>query len=209
MVEEQLPYAITQELLREALNRDTKMKMLMEDIQAGVCRKALTGYINMFEELLVVNRLVVLGDHQLGHMGVDKTLGLLRELCWFPGMQAMAKQYVESCIPCLAAIPSTPQVPITATDLPDRSWQHMHADFKGPIGGSYYLRTIINKYSKYSVVEVCKSTSWEVMRPMLDRAMGMLGIVDSMTTDNGPPYNSHEFTKYAKAMWFRHRKCTP
>ena len=39
--------------------------------------------------------------------------------------------------------------------------------------------------------------------------MGMLGIVDSMTTDNGPPYNSHEFTKYAKTMGFRHRKCTP
>ena len=225
VVEEQLPYAITKDVLREALARDAKIMMLTEDIQTGACRKALTGYINVFEELSLVDGLVVRGDHQLvipeelqplvvqlaheGHMGVDKTLGLLRESCWFPGMQIMAKEYVESCIPCQAAISSTPQEPMKATDLPDRPWQHVHADFKGPIGGSYYLHTIIDEYSKYPVVEVCKSTSWEVMRPMLDRAMGMLGIVDSMTTDNGPPYNSNEFSKYAKAMGFRHRKCTP
>ena len=66
-----------------------------------------------------------------------------------------------------------------------------------------------DEYSKYPVVEVCKSTSWEVMRPMLDRAMATFGIVESITTDNGPPYNSHEFTSYARNMGFRHRKCTP
>ena len=94
VVDEQLPYAITKEVLRNNVTKEAKMKMLVEDIQAGVCRKALTGFINVFEELSVVDGLVVRGDHQLvipgelqplvvqlaheGHMGVDKTLGLLR-----------------------------------------------------------------------------------------------------------------------------------
>jgi hypothetical protein len=225
VVDEQLPQAITREVLRDAITKDSVMKMLAEDIEAGACRKALTGFTHVFGELAIVDGLVVRGEHQLviprelqplvvqlaheGHMGVDKTLGLLRESCWFPGMQVMVKEYVESCIPCQAAIPSTPQEPMKATELPDKPWQHVHADFKGPIGGSYYLHTIIDEYSKYPVVEVCKSTSWEAMKPMLDRALGTFGIVESMTTDNGPPYNSQEFTDYAKTMGFRHRKCTP
>ena len=225
VVEEQLPPAITREVLRKATGKDPKLQMLVEDIQASVCRKALTEYTQVFEELSVVDGMVVRGDHQLiipeelqvlvvqlaheGHMGADKTLGLLRETCWFPKMHMMVKEYVESCLPCQAAIPGTQQEPMKETQLPDRPWQHVHADFKGPIGGKFYLHTIIDEYSKYPVVEVCTSTSWEQMEPMLERALGMFGNVESLTSDNGPPYSSHEFAKYVKKEGIRHRLCTP
>jgi hypothetical protein len=224
-VEEQLPAAITMDILREATSKDNKLKMLMADIEAGECRKGLTRFTQVFDELKVEDGVVLRGDQlvipdelqalavELAHeghaLGYMKTLGLLRETCWFPGMGEMVRQYVETCKACLAAVPGTQQEPLHPTELPDRPWQHIHGDYKGPIGGKYYLHTFIDQYTKYPVVAVCTSTNWEQMEPMLENALGMFGNVESLTTDNGPPYNSHKFAVFAKKMGFRHRKCTP
>ena len=85
---------------------------------------------------------------------------------------------------------------VKITMLPDHAWQHVHADFKGPIGKRYYLHTFIDQFSKYPVVEVCNSTSWSHMEPQLDRVTGMIGNMEVLVTDGGPPYSSNEFAKY-------------
>ena len=69
-----------------------------------------------------------------GHLGQDKTLGLLRETCWFPRMGDLVHKLVSTCRPCLAAVPGTLKEPLKPTLLPDGPWQQVHADYKGPIG---------------------------------------------------------------------------
>ena len=61
-----------------------------------------------------------------------------------------------------------------------------------------------DQYSKYPVVEVCTSTSWEQMQPMLENAMGLLGNVEMLTSDGGPLYDSRVFKRFAKSMGFKH-----
>ena len=224
LVEEQLPPAVTRHMLREACGKDKTMKMLVEDIVKGECRNSLTRYRQVFQELTIVDGMVVRGNQLVipeelqaivvqlaheGHPGFERTLGLLRESTWFPGMSSMVRTYVETCRPCQAAVPGTGQEPLKPTLLPDRPWQMVHADFKGPIGKKYYLHTVIDQYSKFPMVEVCTSTSWEQMEPMLENAMSMLGNVEQLTTDGGPPYDSHGFEMFAKRMGFKHHICTP
>ena len=93
--------------------------------------------------------------------------------------------------------------------LPDRPWQWVHADFKGPIGKRYYLHTIIDQYTKYPVVDIVASTSWEEMEPVVEKNMAMFGNVEKLTTDGGPPYNSKGFATYVKQMGITHHICTP
>ena len=93
--------------------------------------------------------------------------------------------------------------------LPDRPWQKLHADFKGPIAGSYYLHVVIDQYSKYPEVDVLTSTSFEKLRPALDRIFSTHGIPENLTTDNGPPYASHAMSEYAKHMGFELTPVTP
>ena len=223
VVEEMLPVAVTREMVKEATAKDTTLMMIMEDLSKGVCRKSLTRYTQVFEELTVVDGMVVRGDRlvipaelqamvvQLAHethQGFDKTLSLLRESNWFPGMSDMVRQYVETCFACQVSEPRTGQEPLKPNLLPERPWQHLHADFKGPIGKSYYLHTIIDQYSKFPVVEVCKSTNWESMEPMLETALDMIGNVDRLTTDGGPPYDSRAFKKFMKERGVTHHICT-
>ena len=102
----------------------------------------------------------------------------------------MVTQLVESCLPCLAAVPTNKLQPLKMTKLPKGPWQVVHADFKGPIGNQYYLHTMIDQYSKYPMVKVCKNTSWEDMEPMLKNAITTMGTMDKLISDGGPPYNS-------------------
>ena len=58
-------------------------------------------------------------------------------------------------------------------------------------------------------MEVCNSTSWSQMEPQLDRVTGMMGNMEVLVTDGGPPYSSNEFAKYMKRRGIRHHTCTP
>ena len=118
-------------------------------------------------------------------------------------------KFVSTCRPCLRAMPRTLKEPLKPTLLPDRPWQQVHAEYKGPIGKRYYLHTFIDQFSKYLVVEVCDNTSWAKMEPQLDRVTGLLGNMDVLIPDGGPPYNSHDFKKYVEKKGIKHHLCAP
>ena len=56
--------------------------------------------------------------------------------------------------------------------MPEKPWQIMAADFKGPIGGrdGYYFHVTIDTYSRYPEVACVKTTSFEKLKPALDEA---------------------------------------
>jgi hypothetical protein len=117
--------------------------------------------------------------------------------------------YVESCIACLAAIPRNTPVPLEPNFLPERAWQNLHADFKGPIGGRYYFHVLIDQFSKYPEVDILTSTSFGKLKPKLDHILSHQGIPERITADNGPPYPGHEMAMYAKEMGFVMDLVTP
>jgi hypothetical protein len=44
---------------------------------------------------------------------------------------------------------------------------------------------------------------------LLDKTFSIFGIPKELKSDNGPPFNSQEFRKFADNMRFKHRKITP
>ena len=124
-------------------------------------------------------------------------------------MRKQVQDFVASCLPCNTAQPHTHPVPLQPNFLPDRPWQKVHADFKGPIGGKYYLHAVIDQYSKFPEVDLVSSTSFNKLKPILDRIFSTHGIPESLATDNGPPYSSHEIAEYAKEMGFKLSPVSP
>ena len=101
MVEDQLPTAVTKKMMQHATQKDKELQKVMEDVKTGRCRNGLTRYTKVFfkltegegiirrgEQMVIPRELQATVVHlaQEGHLGQDKTLGLLRETCWFPGM---------------------------------------------------------------------------------------------------------------------------
>ena len=48
-----------------------------------------------------------------------------------------------------------------------------------------------------------ESTSMDKLYPVLDRSFGVHGVSESITHDNGPPYNSRAWRKYGKECGFK------
>ena len=82
-----------------------------------------------------------------GHQCADKTLQLLRQTCWFPGMRKQVQNFVASYLPCNAAQPHTHPVlfPCNPTSCLNRPWQKVHLSLKGPLGeNTTYMLLLTN-----------------------------------------------------------------
>ena len=165
VIEEIVPKALTTTKIREETKKDNKLQALMKDMEKhNHCRNPeLKEFHEIFNELWECDGIILKGNQVVlpkslyadaialaheGHQYSDKTLKLLRESCWFPQMRKNVHDFVESCLGCNAALPHV------------KPWQKLHADFKGPIGGQYYLHVVIDQYSKYPEVDVITSTKF-------------------------------------------------
>ena len=118
---------------------------------------------------------------------------------------------IKSCLPCQAAQTDGGEQtePLKTNPLPEGPWQEVSADFLGPLPTGEYLLVIIDEYSQFPEVEMVTSTSSKTILPALDAIFARQGIPITLKTDNGPPFNSHEFAEFASHLGFIHRKVTP
>ena len=123
------------------------------------------------------------------------------------------REYVATCnIGCAAASPKNSPPPMVIRETPEEVWQHLAADFKGPIignGKSYYFHVVIDMFSRWPEVAVVSSTAFDKLQPSLERIWALHGKPDTITHDNGPPYDSREWRKYAKQVGFIRKPCSP
>ena len=221
-----IPDAVTLQVLQYETGQDSKLRNLKEDIKKGKLRPELEKeYKSVFQEMTVMDEVVMRGDRLLipkalradilalaheGHPGIVSMLQNLRESVWWPKITTDTEQYVETCeIGCAAASARNTPPPMVIRQTPDRPWQHCSADYKGPIGGQYYLHVLIDNFTRFPEVKMTKSTSMKKLYPVLDEVFGVHGIPETITHDNGPPYNSEDWRRYARECGFKSLRCSP
>nr|XP_006819238.1 PREDICTED: uncharacterized protein K02A2.6-like [Saccoglossus kowalevskii] len=143
-----------------------------------------------------------------GYQGIVKTKQLIREKVWFPQIDAMVEQTINSCIACQATPFDKSSEPLKMSKLPDGPWLKVSVDFADLATGEYLL-VITDDYSRFPEVEVISSTSARTVIPRLDCIFSLLGTPLIVGTDNGPPFNGAEFESFANYLGFKHRKITP
>ena len=125
-------------------------------------------------------------------------------------MTKMVTEFVATCsVGCGTAVPRNSPSPMTIRDTPQGPWKQLACDYKGPIGGKYYFHVTIDLYSRWPEVDITNSTSMEKLYPAMMRVFGQHGYPDSITHDNGPPYDSRAWTAFAKECCFQKKPCSP
>ena len=66
---------------------------------------------------------------------------------------------------CLAAVGTNTVLPIIERPTPDGLWRECSMDFKGFIGGKYYLHAIQDNLSRWPEIKVVESASFAKLRP--------------------------------------------
>ncbi|PAA78339.1 hypothetical protein BOX15_Mlig022181g5, partial [Macrostomum lignano] len=147
--------------------------------------------------------------HQ-GHQGVRKTLDRLQPKVWWPGMRASVEAHVAACISCQACTRETApkSTPLKPTELPEGPWLELGLDFLGPVSGKSLL-VCTDHFSRFPLVEVMPSTTASAVTKVLRRWFSIFGQPTKVTTDNGPPFASAEFSSFLADQGARHHRITP
>ena len=221
-----IPKAMTIQEVEVQTQKDSTMQAVIKAIETGNwSAPEVQEYTKIKQELAVHkgtilrgNRLVIPPTQRnkavdlahVGHQGIVKTKKLLREKVWFPGIDKLAEEKIRNCHPCQVSTPedSKPLEPLKMTPLPNGPWKEVSMDFAGPYPSGEYIMVVIDEHSRFPEVEILTSTSARAVIPKLDAILSRQGIPVVLKSDNGPPFTSIEFKKFAEHMGFQHRHIT-
>ena len=222
-----IPKAMTIQEVEVETQKDPTMQAVIKAIETGNWSSPeVQEYTKIKQELAVHKGTILRGNRlvipptlrnkavdlaHVGHQGIVKTKRLLREKVWFPGIDKLTEEKITNCHPCQASTPESSKLsePLKMTPLPIGPWKEVSIDFAGPYPSGEYIMVVIDEYSRFPEVEILTSTSARAVIPKLDAILSRQGIPDVLKSDNGPPFTSLEFKKFAEHMGFQHRRITP
>ncbi|KAJ8356711.1 hypothetical protein SKAU_G00195050 [Synaphobranchus kaupii] len=165
----------------------------------------LTPYYRLRNELSVKDTLVFRGSRLVApislrtvlvalahesHPGVVRTKQRLRDLYWWPHLDALVLSTIASCQPCqLNDKTATPHAaPLQPVPLPDGPWRKLGMDIVGPFEiakwDCKYAITLTDYYSKWPEVAFTPSVTTADVTAFLTTVFARHGLPECITTDH-------------------------
>ena len=217
--------SIKEATLKDEILQDVIKRMKQNDWERHKNRTEVKPYYLVRHELFLVKGLVlrcrqivipeklqkqvIKAAHSMGHFGMTRTKQMLRAKYWFPRLNSMVEETVSRCYQCQVTTAEHKQEPVKPSEIPETVWHTLSADFGGPYPDGHYNLVVIDKRTRFPVVEQTTSTSCRVTCDRLRNIFATYGIPEKLETDNGPPFNSAELKKFAEEMGFQHHRLTP
>jgi len=132
-----------------------------------------------------------------GHGGQWKTVELVTQNFWWPGVTREVKRYVEGCDSCQRNKNHTeqPAGKLMPNSIPEKPWTHISADFitKLPIAQGYDLiLVVVDRLTKMAhFIPTTEKTSAEgLARLFRDSVWKLHGLPKSIISDRGPQFTA-------------------
>jgi transposase InsO family protein len=221
-------HAIMLETIKTATREDPVLQQVKEALITGRWNKMspeLAPYYELRAEIYMAEGLLLRHDriippetlrekiirtaHNQGHLGITKTKAMIRNKYWFPAMNQRIENIVRDCFSCQISTNTHHTEPEKMTELPERPWDIVEMDFCGTFPNGEYALVMTDQYSRYPEVEFVRSTSNRPVQKKLKKIFSTYGVPKRVQTDNGPPFNSNEFQRFAEVTGFQHKKITP
>lgn len=103
----------------------------------------------------------------IGHVGVDKVVGNITNVYWFPNMRTKVKEYIKNCLRCIEFLPSSGKVEGFLHSIPKGKlpFVTIHVDHLGLLEktkkGYRHVLVVIDAFTKFIRTYPCKSTTSE------------------------------------------------
>ena len=217
--------SIHEATLKDEILQDVRKRMKSNDWEQHKNRPELKPYYLVRHELfrakglLLRNRQIVIPEelqkqviaaaHSMGHFGMTRTKQMLRAKYWFPRLNSMVEDMITRCYQCQISNTDNKQEPVKPSEIPEIAWHTLAVDFGGPYPDGHYNLVVIDKRTRFPVVEQTTSTSSRTTCDRLRKIFATHGIPERLESDNGPPFQSAEFAEFAKEMGFHHHRITP
>ena len=145
-----------------------------------------------------------------GHPGVARMKGKCREAIWWPGIDADIERYVRDCSACVISGKSVRPSPgpLQPVKLPSGPWRKLSLDIAGEFvaapRGHRFMLVAMDYFSKWPEAATCESVTSSAVIDFLNGLFDRYGLVEEISTDNGPQFTSSEFRSYLQGLGIRH-----
>jgi transposase InsO family protein len=114
------------------------------------------------------------------------------------------EEMVRVCGPCEAAAAKQPfKATLHSWPPATKPWERIHIDFAGPYLGRHFL-IVVDAYSKYPEVILAPNTTSRQTVTMFRKLCAQHGVPETIVSDNGTQFTSHEFREFCKANAVNH-----
>ena len=129
------------------------------------------------------------------HQGYDSSIRRAQECLFWPGMQSDMQETCFSCGICSQYHAERPTEPMLSHKIPSRPWSKIGVDLFA-LDGKQYL-VMVDHYSNYFELEPLRNAAASTVIKAMKRNLARHGIPDTCISDNGPPFDCHEFSRFA------------
>ena len=106
-------------------------------------------------------------------------------------MNSMVDTAVDQCYECQVATKAeSREESIKMTNIPSQPWDTVSIDHSGAYPDGHYNLVLIDKITRYPVVEPVASTNFQSNKERLKHIFATYGTPRRIESDNGPPFNS-------------------
>lgn len=136
------------------------------------------------------------------HPGMVRTKQRLRELYWWPGMDADVEVAIKSCTTCSQHDKTTitRAAPLQPVPLPNAAWEKLAMDIVGPFCSAppdcRFAITLVDYYSQWPEVAFTSDVTSATVIAFLSAVFSREGNPLELVTDNGPSFVSAEFEAF-------------
>lgn len=145
-----------------------------------------------------------------GHQGIVRTKQRLREQYWWPGIDCLVKEHIQTCQMCLSSdkTATTSAAPLQPVNFPSVPWEKVAIDVVGPfetaVWDCRYALTLIDYHSKWPEVAFTASITTHNVITFLSSVFSRYGNPCTIVSDNGPQFTSAEFSMFLKERNIQH-----
>jgi hypothetical protein len=183
-----------------------EFKMVFEELNNHESGVILKGRLILIPEKM---RIRAISYAHEGHLGIVLCKRLLRNRCWWPGIDKMVELEVGDCPACQANVDTTVHEPLISTPFPGNKLGLTSIDFSSKTPTGEYLLVTYYESGRLPEVKLSRTMTSEDAIRICTRVFREHGIPQVVKSDNGPAFKSDEFAAFAKRMGFRHHKVTP
>ena len=103
----------------------------------------------------------------------------------------------------------TTKEPLKIIKHPEEAWQDVSIDLFGPMPDKKHIVVVQDMNTRFPAAKVVPSTGGDHVISAIDNIYADFGSPDTHRTDNGPPFNSQQFSDFSQLHAIEHHKVFP
>ncbi|XP_022836497.1 uncharacterized protein K02A2.6-like [Spodoptera litura] len=211
VVEGSRPVAVSLQEITDASKEDTEILKVRQGLYNNQWDEEVKNYKIFQNELCFYDGILLRGTRIVipkklrskiliaaheGHPGIVSMKARLRTKVWWPRYDKETENLVKCCKGCTLVSAPNPPNALKRRTLPMEPWVDTCIDLLGPLPSSDYILVIVDYFSRYKEVKICrKITSADIIQ-CLTEIFSRLGNPMTITADNGRQFCSEEFKKF-------------